>query len=568
MSTSWKCREEPEGPQLESLVQEMDIPELLARLLWHRGIHSPSAARSFLTPAIDDLHSPFELYDMDRAVDRIVKAMDQEEKIGIFGDFDVDGVTSTSLLHRFFEKIGSPVNSKLPNRLGGGYGLSKAAIDEFHEEGVTLLITVDCGITAIEEVAHATEVGIDCIITDHHQPKSEIPAAHAVINPRRTECTYPFKDLAGVGLAWKLADAVAEKIGEDRRILLEDLDLVAVGSIADVAPVRGENRVLVHHGIEQLARTGKSGFRHLLDVTGLTGRPLGYGSIAFGLAPRINAAGRMGDAWPAFELLTTHSDDLARRRANELDRTNKERQALDLRIFKEALSELQGQEEPPGVVLASDDWHAGVIGIVASRIKERYHCPAILIALNDGVGRGSARSVPGFRLHEMLDRCSDLLIQAGGHALAAGLVIKEENISAFRDRFQELYLEARPNLEPVGRITVDAEVSLRECDWSLLSLIDRMSPFGSGNEKPVLLAAEVSAPTGFRRVGRNHVKFLASQGGVALDAIAFQVGHDKAAEWGRHPRLDLAFTLEENRWGEESRLQLNIKGVRPARVTV
>jgi len=558
----WKCSSEPSAELVERLTSALGIQPILARLLCQRGITSAEEGRSFLEPDIDQLHSPFELYDMDRAVDRIILAIKQKEEIGIFGDFDVDGITSASLLYRFFQKLGIEAHCRLPNRLSDGYGLSNEVIDAFHDQNVTLLVTVDCGITAVDEVNYANGIGIDCIITDHHQPKDILPDGCAVINPRRPECSYPFRDLTGVGLAWKLADAVGERIGEDRRLLMEDLDLVAVGSIADVAPLCGENRILVHHGIDQLARTSKIGFRCLLDVAGLSGRPLGYGAIAFSIAPRINAAGRLGDAWPAFELLTTYSDDLARERARHLDEVNKQRQAIDVRIFQEAMALLDPNSDPGGIVLASETWHPGVIGIVASRLKEHFGRPAVLIALRDGLGRGSARSVPGFSLHKALEKCSDILERAGGHALAAGLMVKEANIEAFRERFQELFLEEADKVASPDTVTYDVEIPLKNCDRSLFEEMEKLEPFGPANQKPLLLARDVSAPTGFRRVGKNHVKFLASRDGTALDAIAFQVGHDMATLWNRFDRLDLIFSLEENRWGGQTTLQLNVKNVR------
>ncbi len=564
MRSTWQLKPIPDHGKIDELAAALSITPLLARLLFHRGIDSQDAAGRYLEPRIQHLHDPFGLKGMDRAVARIIRALEENEGIGLFGDFDVDGITGSSLLYRFFQKLGFATHCELPSRLQDGYGLTTGAIDRLLAKNVSLLITVDCGITAVTQVAYANTLGMDCIVTDHHQPKDVLPATFATINPRQPGCDYPFKDLAGVGLAWKLADAVAEKIGEDRDMVLDDLDLVAVGSIADVAPVRDENRVLVTHGLEQLARSGKKGFRQLLEVAGLTGRSLSYGSIAFGMAPRINAVGRLGDAMPAFELLTTFSDDVARDRAAELDEVNKKRQALDARIFEEAMDELDSRVDPGLVVLASEEWHAGVIGIVASRVKEQFGRPAVLIALKDGMGRGSARSVPGFALHEALEECSDLVEQAGGHALAAGLVIRQENIPAFRERMQGLFNKAKGKIASPGALNIDAPITLDECSWETLEELDRMSPFGPGNERPLFLAEDVSVISGFRPVGKNHIKFLASQNGVARDCIAFQVGHHVAPEWNTYGQVDVAFALEENRWGGERRLQLNVRGVRKA----
>ncbi|MFH1681668.1 MAG: single-stranded-DNA-specific exonuclease RecJ, partial [Candidatus Eisenbacteria bacterium] len=451
--------------------------------------------------------------------------------------------------------------SRLPNRLTEGYDLSTTAVEDLAAAGVTLLITVDCGITAVEAVRRGTQRGIDCIITDHHEPKGTLPEAVALIDPRRPECGYPYKDLAGVGIAWKLADALAASGIGSREEILEDLDLVAVGTIADVSQLTGENRIFVREGLERLASTAKPGLRALLEVAGFAERRLDYASVAFGIGPRINAAGRLGEAEPALELLTTDSRTRSRELAFLLDRMNRERRALDERILEEALARVE-EEDPGGIVLASEQWHPGVIGIVASRIKEKTGAPVVLIAVDGTVGRGSARSVPGFPLHEALEECSDLLLRHGGHALAAGLTIEADRIDPFRERFREIFERRRGELDPPGSLLVDAEAEIERCDGELLGALAKLEPFGPGNRRPILMACGLSVRGGFREVGKDHLSFSAGRGNVWLDAIAFRVGHEKAWEWSGHGRIDLAFSLEENRWGGESRLRMNVKGLR------
>lgn len=564
MEPVWTLNGSPPREEEERLTAGLGVSALVARLLWARGIRTADEGARFLRPSITDLHDPGRLAGMDVAVDRIRSALKKGERIGLFGDFDVDGVSSSALTYRYFRRLGREVSWRLPRRISEGYDLSREAVDDLAAEGVRLLITVDCGITAHESVAYAVDRGMDVIVTDHHQPKETLPRAIAVLNPRRADCPYPFPDLAGVGLAFKLAEGLTAAGEGSREDLLLDLDLVALGTIADVAPLVGENRVLVRAGLNRLAESNKVGLRRLLDVSGFSGRRLDYATIAFGLGPRINAAGRLGDADPAFELLTTDSDQRAADLARLLDRINRERKALDERILEEALERLGGDAEGEGVVLASRDWHPGVIGIVASRIKERTGAPVVLIAVEDGIGRGSARSVRGFALHEALEHCSDLLVRHGGHALAAGLTVKEERIPEFRERFRELFAASANRVAPPGSLALDGEVDFEACDRDLLATLDQLQPFGPGNRRPVLLARGLKTVGTLRPVGKNHLRFRLGKDGRAIDAIAFQSGHEKAGEWAAWDLVDAAFTLEENSWGGENRLQLNVKGIRSA----
>ncbi|MBN1826751.1 MAG: single-stranded-DNA-specific exonuclease RecJ [Candidatus Eisenbacteria bacterium] len=561
----WSLPPEPPPEKIADLAVSLSVPPLIARLLWRRGIRDSEGGERFLRPSLEHLHDPFLLTGMEAAVERILRAFEEDETIGIFGDFDVDGVTSAALLDRVFRRIARPPVCRLPHRLNEGYGLSRAAVEDLAGAGVRLLITVDSGVTSHDSIAYARGLGLDCIITDHHETKEKLPDALAVIDPKQAGCEYPDPNLVGVGLAWKLADALASRGAGERDDLLADLDLVAVGTVADVAPLNGENRVLVREGLARLGGTEKPGLRHLIRVAGFAGREVDYAAIAFGLAPRLNAAGRIADPAVALELLTTESEERAAQLAFDLDRANQERKVLDASTLQEALARLGGEKDPGAIVLASPDWHPGVIGIVASRLKEMFGRPAVLIALDGGVGRGSARSLSGFPLHEALERCSDLLLRHGGHALAAGLSIEEERIEPFRERFRALFREVEDEVSSPGSLTIEGALGLEECDRTLFEAIGVLRPFGPGNRKPIFLAQGVTAPEGFRRVGRNHLKFRAGRDGLLMDAIAFQVGHEAADRWREWGALDLAFTLEENRWGGETRLQLNVKGVRPGR---
>ncbi|MFH1279863.1 MAG: single-stranded-DNA-specific exonuclease RecJ [Candidatus Eisenbacteria bacterium] len=562
MNPGWTYREGPSADEERGLGEALGLPPLVARLLWSRGIRTSEEGDRFLRPSISHMNDPYRLSDMERAVERIGAALKKGERIGLFGDFDVDGVSGAALLYRFFRRLGRDVSWRLPRRLSEGYDLSREAIEDLAAEGVRLLVTIDCGITAHESVAFAVSRGMDVIVTDHHQPKDTLPVATAVVNPKRSDCPYPFDDLAGVGLAFKLADALSAAGHGEREDLLLDLDLVAVGTIGDVAPLVGENRVLVRAGLTRLAESNKIGLRRLLEVAGFGKKRLDYDSVAFGIGPRINAAGRLGDADPAFELMTTESDGRAVELSTLLDRINQERKALDERILEEALGALD--EERGAVVLASRDWHPGVIGIVASRVKERTGTPAVLISVENGVGRGSARGVSGFALHEAFEACSDLLLRHGGHALAAGLTIEEKKIPLFRERFRALFEEERENVTLPGSLTVDGDVPFEACDRNLLETLDRLEPFGPGNQRPILVSKLLRTVGGLRPVGKNHLKFRVGRNGRSIDAIAFRAGHEKAGEWGRWDRIDVAYSLEENTWGGESRLRLNVKGMRLA----
>ena len=534
------------------------IPPLPVAVLCARGLDTPEKARAFLDDREELLHDPFLLKDMDRAVARIRRALEQRETIAVYGDHDVDGITSTCLLTDYLRRQGADVIPYIPDRIGEGYGLSIQAVELLCKQGVTLIITVDCGITAVQETRRAAELGMDVVITGHHECKEALPAAAAVVNPHRTDCTYPFSCLAGVGVALKLVLALDHP--ERRRALLaEYADLAAIGTVADVMQLTGENRAIVRLGLEALAHTKRPGLRSLIREAGAEGKPLTATTIGYTLAPRINASGRMGCAGLAAELFLTHDPLRAEELARELCALNRERQAIEGEIYDQCAAHLdRSGESHPVIVLAHEGWHQGVVGIVASRLAERYSCPAFMICLQDGKGKGSCRSFGGFNLFAALEQCADLLEDFGGHELAAGFTISEEHIDAFRARMEAIVLERTGGAEMVSTLQVDAQID----DPGLLSLegvasLSLLEPFGAGNPKPVFLLSGAVILSLFEVGGGRHLKLRLRCQGASFDAIFFSA---TAAQLGLGPgsRVDAAFTPQINEFRGVRSVQLQV----------
>ncbi|HEX2896842.1 MAG TPA: single-stranded-DNA-specific exonuclease RecJ, partial [candidate division Zixibacteria bacterium] len=439
-SPKWEVDPEPELELVNNLAGELEIPANIIKILVNRNTRTPESIKRFLDPQLSDLQDPFRLYGMDKAIERANRALMSNEKIVIYGDYDVDGITATSLLYIVFNKLGAQVDFFLPNRLVEGYGLSKEGIDEAHKMGVSLIVTVDTGINAIEEVAYANSLGIDVIITDHHEPREILPNAAAIINPKQPQCEFN-EELSGVGVAFKFAQALYKTLAQDEKDLQEHLDLVALGTAADIVPLVGENRILTRFGIPQISRTTKPGLKSLTFVSGLMGKKISTGQVVFVLAPRINAIGRLGDAKDAIRLLSTRDEKMASEIARKLEDDNRRRKRIDEDTLQEALAQMDEIVDlinDRAIVLAGQDWHQGVIGIVASRLVEKYHLPTVMISITNGEGKGSARSIPGFHLCDALKQCEHLLLQYGGHKYAAGLSIAPENIQEFRRKFMEV----------------------------------------------------------------------------------------------------------------------------------
>lgn len=544
-----------------AMAAAMNVSPLLARILGNRGLTEPGVAGRFLAPGREEFHDPFRLKGMREAVRRIAAAVSRGERIWVYGDYDADGITSTAVLVRVLRGIGANVHYYIPSRLEEGYGLNPGALDEAARAGVNLIITVDCGIAAIEEVEYARTLGIDMVITDHHKPFRVIPRASAVINPKQPDCAYPFKELAGVGVAFKLIQAL---LGEGNAADAF-LDLVALGTVADIVPLIGENRAIVKFGLAALNATQNTGLQELLAMLGLNNRTLDAEKIAFVIAPRINATGRIGDAKRSVELFLTDDPVRAAELAGSLDKENRDRQEIESEILSQAVSQLNRDVDlakDKVIVLAASGWHTGVIGIVASRLTETYTRPAVLIALEGEEGKGSARSVPGFNLFAALEACSEHLLRFGGHEQAAGLSVAAGRIDAFRRQINAVadrMIQAEDML-PVCEI--DAEVALPEINGGLLKELERLKPFGAKNPSPTLVCRRLSILEG-RRVGARgeHLKLKAGNSSTTVDVIGF--GH--GCLWdsiANREKVDIVFTPEINHWNGREYLQLVLKDIK------
>lgn len=539
------------------------IAPLVARILDGRGLRSPEAVQEFLSPALAGIHDPFLLRDMDAAVDRIQQAIARKEPICVYGDYDVDGITATAIVKSTFAFLGTAVETYIPHRLSEGYGLRPGSVRLLAERGIRLIITVDNGMTAFEAVDQATALGVDVIVTDHHQPGNSMPRALAIINPKRADCVYPFEDLCGAGLAFKLAHALLRRAAPDpdaaRTFLKDLLDLVAVGTVADVVPLIGENRTLVAHGLKVLREGKRLGMRSLIELIPSPGE-INADNLGFTLAPRINAAGRTEHADYALDLLLSAEPRQARDLAGMLDRFNEERRRIESDITAEAFSLIDEEGNDPVVIIEQEGWHHGVVGIVASRLLDRYHRPAIVLGIDGDVAKGSARSIPGFDMHAALHACSEHLLQFGGHTMAAGLTLRTEAIPAFRQALQAHARGMMSEDSMIRRLLIDTSATPDEITLGAVEQIERLRPFGAANPKPVLAIEGLGLVEEPRTVRDRHLKLrLAGAGGTTIDAIGFGMGariHDLMRN--RAP-LRLAASPFINHWGGRSRLELELK---------
>jgi single-stranded-DNA-specific exonuclease len=566
----WVSRSGDVDPQaVARLVAALHLPAALCRLLIQRGHAEPAAARSFLKPRLDQVHDPLLLAGAEQAVARVARAVRTGERILVHGDYDVDGMCSAALFTRVLRALGADVHAFVPHRMSDGYDLGHAGVRRAVEVGAGLILTGDCGIVAHDAVAQARAAGIDVVITDHHTPGDVLPDAAAVVNPNRADCTYPFRGLAGAGVAFKLCDALVAELGGDRDALRWHLDLVALATIADLAPLRDENRVLTHFGLRVLRETRSPGLRALLGSAGVSiAEPIAAGQVSHVLAPRLNAVGRLGAASRGVDLLLTDDPVEAGVLAEEMEVENRLRQDVDRRILGDVLAMLDTHYDPArdyGLVLSSPDWHPGVIGIVASRVVERVHRPVLLIAEDRerGRGRGSGRSIPAFDLYGGVHACAALLERYGGHRQAAGLDIRLDRIAELRTAFNA---HARGVLEPadlVAEVRVDLEIRLDEASAELCRLMRHCGPFGLGNPQPVFAARGVDVDGVPREVGSGHAKLMLAQDGARLPAIGFGMAERLRAIDVSRTRIDVAFQLQEDRWNGRSQLQARIVDLRP-----
>ena len=544
---------------------EAGYPWLVSEVLAQRGVTSAEDAAAFLERDRSLTHSPFLMKDMDAAVERISRAVSDGERIAVFGDYDVDGITATCIVVDYLKGRGADCLHYIPRRVEDGYGLGRDAILSLHQRGVELLITVDCGITGVEEVEYARTLGMDVVITDHHECKEELPAACAVVDPHRPDCAYPFKHLAGCGVALKLVLALG---GSDREeaLFARYCTLAAIGTVADVMLMAGENRTIVSRGLESIDQSDFTGLHALLQEAGLADKAITSVQIGFVLAPRINAAGRMGAADMAADLLLCDDEQQAASLARQLCALNRERQAVEQDIFSQALDMIEAlpREERSALVLSSDEWHQGVVGIVASRLSEKYSCPSFMIHLNAGVGKGSCRSWGGFNLFAALESCSDLLLGFGGHELAAGFTIEEKNIPVFRTRMNQYAKAYRGGEAPVSSLDIDVvlthpgRVTLEEVE-----ALDALEPYGAGNSRPVFCLRGATLERA-QNVGQNrHLKLRLSKGSAQFDGIFFSaVSQTCGVAVGS--RVDAAFYLQVNEFRGSRSVQLQMVDIRPS----
>ena len=564
MAPRWRLAPAPDGEAARSLAAALSLPIPLAALLVQRGLGGVEIARAFLRPPLDSLADPYRLAGMTAAVEIIAAAARAGTPILVHGDYDVDGQCATALLTRALRAAGAAVHPFVPHRLTDGYDFGAAGLREAERVGAGLILTCDCGIAAIEAVAAAKAAGRQVVVTDHHLPGETLPVADAIVDPQQPGDTSDLQMLCGTGIAFKLVQALVEPLGLPAALPMHLLDYVAVATVADVVPLSGENRILVKHGLRLLADSRWAGWRALLATTRLAGQELRAGQVGFILAPRLNAVGRIADAKDGLRLLLTDDPGDATILAGQLEELNRERQAMDQRILEEALAMIEREyadpEQHTGLVLAAKDWHAGVIGIVASRVVERFGRPTFLIGLDGALGKGSGRSIDHFDLHAALTSCADLLERYGGHRMAAGLTIRHDRVGAFRQRFNAV---AREQLAPAdlgSTQRVDLELSLGDVTDDLERLGRYLEPCGVGNPSPVYGARQVRLQ-GARTVGGNHLKCVLQGEGRALDAIAF--GWADRVQWLGDGMVDVAFKLERNEFQGRSSLQARVVALTP-----
>lgn len=573
----WKVKQ-PAPPEVtERLVREVKVSPIIANLLWQRGVSTYDEAKLFFRPQLEHLHNPFLMKDMDKAIERINKAIKNNEKILIYGDYDVDGTTSVALVYSFFKnhlhckgELQTILDYYIPDRYKEGYGISTAGIDYAAEAGFSLVIALDCGIKAIDKIEYANKKNIDFIVCDHHLPGDKIPAAVAVLDPKRKDCPYPYKELSGCGIGFKLIQAYAQKNNIPVENLEQFLDLTAISIAADIVPITGENRVLAYHGLKQLNTSPRPGIRAMLEMTKIK-RELTITDIVFVIGPRINAAGRMESGKKAVEMLISSTPEHAIEAGNYLDKNNSDRRDLDIYTTQQALAMIDENSilrSRKTTVLFDPNWHKGVIGIVASRLTETYYRPTIMLTQSNGVVSGSARSVKDFDIYEAISACSDLLEQFGGHKFAAGLTMCPENVEAFKQKFEEVVSKNITDEMLVPEIEIDAEINLSDVTPGFYNILKQFSPFGPGNMNPIFLTTNVSDKGYASIVGKNHLKIelveksaKQSPASKGVPAIGFGMDEHYESVAGKNPFI-VCYHINEQEWEGKTYLQLQIKDIK------
>lgn len=566
MNKKWVIKNRGDDEHIQSLASELNINPILANLLIQRGHDTFEKAKEFFRPSLNMLHDPFLMKDMDKAIARIDKAISEKEKILIYGDYDVDGTTAVALVYTFFKKRYERVDFYIPDRYKEGYGISNAGIDWAEDEGFGLIIALDCGIKSIDKVEYANKKGIDFIICDHHRPGLELPAAAAVLDPKRNDCNYPYKELSGCGVGYKLIQAYSEAHKLDAAELDEYLDLVAISIAADIVPITGENRILTYFGLKQLNSAPRPGIKAILELSGQKGG-LTVNDVVFTIAPRINAAGRIESGKQAVQLLISENPADAMFQGEEINKKNITRRGLNESMTREALSIIEQDinfKSRKSTVLYNPEWHKGVIGIVASKLTDEFYRPTVILTNSNGVASGSARSVKDFDIYNAIESCSELLDQFGGHMYAAGLTLKVENIEAFKIKFEQVVSSTIQDHMLIREIEIDDVIALGDINTSFFNILKQFAPFGPGNMSPVFMSEEVYDRGDMKIVGNNHLKLSLLQrknSRISFDSIAFQLGRHYEKITGSNS-FHVCYHVEENNFNGRTNLQLNIKDIR------
>jgi len=551
--------------KIKSLQDSLGIHPVICKILVERGIDDYAKAKSFFRPSMEELHSPWLMKDMERAVDRILRALEKKEKILVFGDYDVDGTTAVATMFQFLQKIGDPnlLDFYIPHRYREGYGISRAGIQFAIENNFSLVISLDCGIKSVDLIKEANKAGLDFIVCDHHLPDGELPPAVAILNPKQADCPYPYKELCGCGVGFKLISALAEKLNLDASMVNEWLDLVSIAIAADIVPITGENRLLTHFGLQKINENPSAGIKALMKVGGID-KKININNLVFVIAPRVNAAGRMDDARKAVQLFIEPDDEKALAIASVLHNDNDDRKEADLNITEEALMIIGSDEtmiSRKSTVVYKPHWHKGVVGIVASRLIERYYRPTIVLTQSGDIIAGSARSVAGFNLYEAIHACREHLLGYGGHFAAAGMSLKPDQLEAFANKFEDV---VSSTIDPdllIPELVIDAEVRFIDLGPRFYHTLCQMEPFGPENAKPVFVARRVEDYGWSKIVKDMHIRFVLRQEGTIFTGIGFNLAHLFPLMQMKSP-LDIVFTLDENEWNGQKNLQLKIIDIR------
>ncbi|NOT51009.1 MAG: single-stranded-DNA-specific exonuclease RecJ [Chitinophagaceae bacterium] len=542
-----------------SLHQSLTISPVLCKILLQRGIETYEQAKDFFRPQLHDLHSPWLMKDMDKAVERIITAISNQEKILVFGDYDVDGTTAVACMYKFLKKIHSLIDFYIPHRYREGYGVSKAGIDFAKENGFGLIISLDCGIKSAELIAYAKGIGIDFIVCDHHLPDEVLPPAVAILNPKQKNCNYPYKELCGCGVGFKLITALTEKLDLPAELAFADLDLLATAIAADIVPITGENRILAFHGLKKANEDPNYGIKALIQLSGLV-KTLHINNLVFMIAPRVNAAGRMDDASKAVHMFIAETYDEALHFAEMLHSDNTDRKEVDSSITEEALALISGKEEwirRKSTVVFQPHWHKGVVGIVASRLIEHYYRPTVVLTQSGEYAAGSARSVPGFNLYEAIHACREHLLGYGGHFAAAGMTLELSQVDAFRNKFEEIVSATITEELLIPEIIIDAEITLKDIKQSFYDILCQMEPFGPENLRPVFIVKNVMDSGWSKIVKEQHIRFSVKQDNVTITGIGFGMA-DKFHLLQQKKPLDIVFKIDENEWNDQKTLQVRM----------